>query len=384
VKVLHVVGAFWPAVRYGGPIVSVKELCKAIQKAGVTLDVATTDADGSERSPVDTSQWTEVEGLRVRYFRRMGRSNFVFSPGLASNLLAIAGDYDLIHITSTFQFPSSIAGVAARRVHTPYLVSPRGSLQEWSLRQKRWKKWPYWHLTERRHLLGADALHATADLEAAAIRDCLGDRPIIVVPNGVDPIPVPDVARKTRQIVFLGRLHPKKGLDILVAALSLVTRRWPDLEAIVAGPDEANEWARVSEILDRLQPKPRVRYVGSVFGIEKHTLLAESTVFVLPSHSENFGQAVVEALACGTPVIVSRNCPWQSVERVGAGYWIANTAEEVAGALERILGNEQLQKSMGKAAREHAKDFSWQAAGDAMAAYYERLLSNRGRSGRPA
>jgi glycosyltransferase involved in cell wall biosynthesis len=375
-RVLHVVGAFWPAERYGGPVVSVKELCKAVQGAGVSVDVVTTDADGPTRSPVTTDRWSEVEGLRVRYFRRIGKSTFVLSPDLARYVLAISRFYDVIHITSTFQFPSSVAGAAARQAGTPYIVSPRGSLQPWSLRQKRWKKAPYWNLVERYHLMHAAALHATAEIEAQALRELLPSRPVVIVPNGVFPVAVPTIQRKRRQVVFLGRVHPKKGLDILMPALSLCASRWPDLETVVAGPDDDAEWARVSDQIKSLNPVPNVRYVGPVYGDAKFALLAESTVFVLPSRSENFGQAVVEAMACGTPVVVSTNCPWRCVQEAGAGYWVENSVQEVAAALSSVLESEERQHSMGEAARELAKMYSWQAAGRAMADHYESLLGS--------
>jgi glycosyltransferase involved in cell wall biosynthesis len=378
VRILHVIPSFWPAVRYGGPIVSVRALCKAVRAQGVEVDVATTDVDGEGRLDVPTDRWTDDEGIRVRYFGRLGRSSYCPSPAMWRFLDRNAGGYDLVHVTGTFSFPALAAERAALRARRPYIVSPRGNLQAWSLAQKRWKKVPYWWLVERPHLARAASIHATAELEAEAVRAVLPGQRVAVVPNGMEHVVVPPAERRDKQVVFLGRLHPKKGLDILVDALALVAARFPGLETVVAGPDDVGEWARIERRLEGLRPRPRVRWIGAVHGEDKYRLLAESTVFVLPSHSENFGQAVVEALACGTPVIVSRNCPWRSLEEEGAGYWVENRPDEIARRLEILLDDRDLRARMGAAGRRLAERYSWPGIGRAMVSHYREVLGMAG------
>lgn len=381
-NVLHIAPFFWPAVRYGGPIQSVLRLCQEIAAQGIALDVATVDCDGPYNLPVDTSRFIDVHGVRVRYFHRDVRFSFAPSRALTAFLFKHASDYDLVHITSCFSFPSCIAGFAARKAGVPYIVSPRGMLQRWSLGHKRWKKAPYWALIERRHLLRAAGIHATADIEVDDIQAVLPNAPLFVVPNGSDPIAVPDVRRVPRRIVFLGRIHKKKGFDILVPALARVAREMPDVETIVAGPDDGGEWQRVAARIESAEPKPRVTYLGPVSGRAKFELLASASAFVLPSHSENFGMSVVEALACGTPVVVSRNCPWESVEAEGAGYWVENRSDIVADRLLRILRDPSSAERMGHAARAVAKRFAWPSIGQQMTREYERIIAeHRARSG---
>lgn len=373
-RVLHVTPSFMPAVRYGGPIVTVLRLCQELQRAGVELSIATTNADGSGVLPVPTDRSVDVGGLSVRYFNRHGRLDYAFAPGLAEYVWRAARNYDLVHITSVFSFPALIAGIAARRSGVPYVVSPHGALQAWSLRQKRWKKAPYWWFLERPHLMKAAGIHACAGLEEEEIRLALPSARIFVVPNGSDAIDVPRVERRPRRVVFLGRIHQKKGFDVLVPALARVARYLPDVETVVAGPNEGGEWERVQALIDEANPRPRVTYLGSVNGAARFDLLASAAVFVLPSHSENFGMAVVEALACGTPVVVSQNCPWECVEQERAGYWVKNTAESVAEGLLAILNDPEGAVRMGVAAQRIAARFQWPAVARQMIAAYEGIL----------
>ena len=376
-RVLHVIPSFTPAFRYGGPIVSVLRLCQALVRAGVTIEVATTNADGPSNHNAPTDRLVEVEGVNVRYFRRVGRLDFALSPNLAWHISRCASRFDLVHITSTFSFPSAAAGHFARQAGTPYVVSPRGSLQEWSLQQKRWKKVPYWNLYEKRHLGRATAIHATADMELEAVRGLLPNTPCFVVPNGVEQVPQCNVDRLPKRIVFLGRIHKKKGFDVLIPALRLVALTDPLVETVIAGPNEDGEWERVERLLAGTSPRPRVRYIGPVNGPERFALLASAAVFVLPSHSENFGITVVEALACGTPVVVSRNCPWRSVEDVSAGFWVQNTPPEIARAILDIVTQPRLGCAMGEAGKQLASTFSWNSIGCSMAEQYDRLARPR-------
>lgn len=373
-RVLQVVPSFFPAARYGGPIVSVLRLCQSVQAAGVEVDVATTDCDGRESLRVPTDRWVEVEGLRVRYFHRSPAVDYAFSASLTAFLARQTRGYDLIHETSTFSYPALAASWVAMASRVPCVVSPRGSLQAWSLGQKRWKKVPYWALLEGPRLRRAAAIHATAELERADVLRVLPEAKVFVVPNGVDLPSAPAVQREANRIVFLGRIHKKKGFDILVPALSRIARVRPQTETVIAGPDNDGEWRNVQAMIESATPRPKVTYVGSLGDDAKFRLLASARVFVLPSHSENFGQAVVEALACGTPVVVSKNCPWEAVESEGAGYWVKNEIEETAGALLRILEDEALAEKMGLAASRLAERFSWSKTGQAMADNYTGIV----------
>jgi glycosyltransferase involved in cell wall biosynthesis len=378
-NVLFISPSFYPANRYGGPIQSVLHLCQALLARGVDVRVFTTDADGPKDLSVSLGQQTPVEGVPVTYFHRWPRLDYAFSLALAGRLRKAMLDVDIVHMTSTFSFPTLVGSRLAAGAGKPYVISPRGSLQRWSLAQKRWKKVPYFALIERGNLQGAAAIHATSEIERDELRAVL-DVPIFVVPNGVE---LPDLKempkREPKRIVFLGRVHQKKGLDILVAALSLLDKTVPATETLIAGPDDNGEWGRIEKLLASMQPRPHVRYLGPLEGEERFRFLGAASVFVLPSHSENFGQAVVEALACGTPVVVSRNCPWRRVEEAGAGRWVENTPEGIASGLASVLRDESDWNARSSAAKTLAAEYSWSSMAGLMQQEYETIL----RRGRP-
>jgi glycosyltransferase involved in cell wall biosynthesis len=376
VKVLHVVPSFAPAWRYGGPVRSLLGLCKALQQSGLEIEVATTNCDGPADLDVPVNSLSSYDGIPVRYFIRWPKVDYAFSPSLSRFLSAEVRRFDLVHITSIFSFPTLTAARTAAKAGVPYLISPRGSLQSYALRQKQWKKWPYWALIERGNLSRAAAVHATSEIERDDVLRILPEAEVFAVANGTDDVPDTGAkARNPRQIVFLGRLHPHKGFDVLVPALARVTREIRDVQTVIAGPDEVGEWSRIERLAASMEPRPRIRYVGPADGPERFRLLAESAVFVLASHGESFGMAVVEAMACGTPVVVSRNCPWRLIEEKGAGAWVENTPEAVAAALVTVLREPERAARMGEAGRTLAAQYSWPSVGRAMSDAYERIVA---------
>jgi glycosyltransferase involved in cell wall biosynthesis len=373
-----VVPSFWPAARYGGPIVSVRRLCACLADLGVRVDVATTNADGPGDLDVAIDRWIPLDGFRVRYFARWPRFGYAFSAGLGAFLRDSAGQYDLLHVTSTFSFPSLASGWAARRAAKPYLVSPRGSLQNWSLAHKRWKKRPYWTLVERAHLEQAARVHVTSPAEGEQIHQILPAARIVLVPNGVDVPAVESVPRRPLRLVFLGRIHEVKGFDVLVPALSLLARTHPDVETVVAGPDKDGAWAKVEARLQAAEPRPAVRWIGPVQGDAKWQLLASARALVLPSHAENFGQVVAEALACRTPAVVSVHCPWRVLAERGAGAWVENTPAFVAKALREVLdASPQAYAAMQDAASAIARELAWPSVAAAMLREYRTVVAER-------
>ncbi len=380
-RVLHVIPSFWPATRYGGPIEGVLRLCQHLLRLGVTLEVVTTDADGPGDLRVPIAEKTLAEGVPVRYFPRRPRTRFAFSAPLARHLAREIPQWDLVHVTALFSFSSAAAMALARHARVPYVVSPQGTLMPWALGSKRWKKAPYFDLVERKNVLAAAGVHATSDDERAEIQRNVPGARGFVVPNGVDlPASLPDVPRERARIVFLGRIHPVKGFDVLVPALARVAAVMPDVETLVAGPDEDGERARVEALLARVSPRPRVRFLGPVYGNDKLSLLASATVLVLPSYSESFGIVVAEALAAGTPVVVSRACPWKIVEERGAGAWVENKPERVAEALIAILEDPARARRMGEAGRAVAAGFGWDNVAKQMLGHYEDVVAHGGRS----
>jgi glycosyltransferase involved in cell wall biosynthesis len=354
VNVLHVSPAFYPALVYGGPMRSLYDLCRALADAGETVRVLTTDANGAGR--VEALPGQEVvhptgrgASLRVRYARR--RAGHTVSLELVRALPAAVRWADVVHLTALYSFPTLPTLLTVRRVGRPVVVSPRGSLGAWGQARRRWTKAPVNALIRALARRGV-TFHATAEAEARDVRGSLGDLPVAVVPNGIDadefatlpddgPAWVRNLASLKAEdgplIGCLGRLHAKKGLARLVRALPGLTSRWPGARVLLAGPDDGAEQARLARLAAGLGIAERVHFVGALYGPERISFLAGLDVFVLPSFDENFANAIAEALAAGTPVVASRQCPWPELESQGCGRWIEAEPEAVAEAVGSIL-----------------------------------------------
>jgi len=364
-NILHVAPAFYPALVYGGPMRSIYDLCRALADAGDTVRVLTTDANGPERItapagrevPLVTSSGSSI---RVLYARR--RARHTVSPELLRALPGRMRWADVAHLTAVYSFPTLPTLLAARMTGTPLVVSPRGSFGSWGQRHHRARKVPFNVLLRR--LARGVTFHATAASEAADIRKVMGDVRIATVPNGVDAsefatLPSDGGAWLRHAaslkpedgplIGCLGRIHEKKGLDRLVRAVPGLRERWPHLQVVLAGPDDGLEQARLTAVAAREGVRDRVHFLGGMYGPERIAFLSGLDVFVLPSLEENFGNAIAEALAAGTPVVASRHCPWPELEGQRCGRWIDAEPAAIVAAVDATLHDEP--RAMGERGR---------------------------------
>jgi glycosyltransferase involved in cell wall biosynthesis len=212
----------------------------------------------------------------------------------------------------------------------------------------------------------------------AAIREAGFRVPVAVIPNGIDipeeRVEMPGLASK-RRLLFLGRLHPTKGIDALLRAWTVVAPRFADWELAIVGPDDGGHRPRLESLAAELRA-PRITFVGPLYGDAKHRALSAASLFVLPTHTENFGIAVAEALAAGLPAIVCRGAPWQGLERERCGWWIENGVDPLISTLEEALAlPSPVLTDMGLRGRAWMRrDFSWEKIGRDMAALYRWLV----------
>jgi glycosyltransferase involved in cell wall biosynthesis len=295
VKILHVVPTYLPARRYGGPIVAVHGLCRALVQRGHEVTVFTTNVDGPSDSDVPLDREVVLDGVRIRYFAASIRRLYV-SPAMRTALRDI-GSFDLVETHSVFLWPTAAAAHAATRQHVPYVIAPRGMLvRDLIQRRSRLVKSAWIRLIERRNFAHAAGIHFTSRREWDDARDIRLPLPgPFVVPNGIDLIPRPEVARDANSVVYLGRINWKKGLERLIASTP------SNAKLIIAGNDEENLTPKLRELARGRD----VEFPGPLYGDAKWDLLARASVFVLPSLSENFGNVVVEAMMMSTPVVVS-------------------------------------------------------------------------------
>jgi glycosyltransferase involved in cell wall biosynthesis len=363
----------------GGPAVSVTELAAALARLGHRCSLVALDY--RDLGPARSASPAQVV-LHERPFR--ARRVADWSPGLYRLLLAQARDgADILHNHGLWLLPNRYARVAARRAGIPLVISPRGMLEPWARRRSRVKKWVAWHLFESANLRAATAFHATSVDEARSIRACGIRAPIAIIPNGVAEsmlaptgvVPerslVPGVGDRP-YVLFMSRLHPKKGLEMLLAAWHALRGELRDTRLLVAGPDLTGYGPVIERRARELQITDSVVFHGALDGIVKSAALTHAAVFVLPSFSENFGLVVGEALAHGLPVITTTGTPWRALETHQCGWWIEPTVDALVGALREALaltGPER--RGYAERARSLVREnHSWDAIGSDTATFY--------------
>ncbi len=382
-RTLHVTPYFAPAFRYGGPPRSVLGLCRALGAAGIDALVLTTTADGPAELPASPAEGSRYEGVAVRYLPRAFPRRLFGARGLGRALDEAIARCDLVHIHGLWTLPGWAAARRARRAGVPIVISPRGMLDPGTIAQRAWRKRIAYAAVEKRNLMGAALLHATSSAEAQALRLRAPGAPIVTVPNGVD---APEAGRDPRParlrlgiaegaplLLFLGRIHPIKRLDLLAAAFDRVRAALPDAHLVIAGPDERGERRRLEPHFAAAGRS--VHWVGETGDAEKWALLAAADLLVLCSDSESFGMSALEAMAAGTPVVVTHTCPWADVENAGAGFWVAQEPEAMAGAALAVLSDSGRAAAMGARGRALAiARYSWEAAASVLAARYRDII----------
>jgi len=393
VRVLHVIPSAAPTD--GGPNLAVRAIARGLVARGVDVTVVTTNADGVRSLPVPLETPVIDEGVVYRYFARTVPGSWKFSWPLTRWLWANAGSYDVVHVHALFSYATIPGCRAAAHAPVPYVLRPLGTLSDWSLGHRRWKKKPYYALLERSHLAMASAIHVTSDAEAEDVaRLGYGDR-ARVIPLGVDVderlwVDAPRRAAVDRplRLLFLSRLHEKKNVPLLLRALAGGAGASRGVELTIAGDGDPRYRAELTSLVDQLGLGARVRFIGHVSGEEKRRALADADCFVLPSAHENFGLAVAEALAAALPVIVTPGVALApNVVAAGAGL-VADATEDalrstIAWAAEHPAALVEMGERAWRLARQ---DLSWRTTCARLADLYGELAtaSLHRREGRPA
>lgn len=301
-------------------------------------------------------------------------NRLMLSRGLARALDAAAGKSAVLHMHGLWLMPNIYPARAAQLHGVPLIVSPRGMLGPEALAFSARRKKLVWALGQRHALETAACFHATAESEVEDIRRIGLTAPVAVIPNGIDiPEGEPDMAART--VLHLGRLHPKKGIDRLVAAWACVADRYPDWRLRIVGPSEIG----CREALERQVRDlgaPRVAFEGTLFGADKQAAYRQAGLFVLPTLNENFGMVVAEALAAGVPVICTKGAPWQGLETEHCGWWVDHGPEPMAAALDAALSlPDEARRQMGaRGCAWMQRDFGWDGIANRMAQVYAWCL----------
>jgi len=370
-RVLHIVPSFYPAHVYGGPIQSVYHLCRYLARNGCEVKVLTTNANGRTAVlDVDTKREVELApGVHVRYCSRLRPEST--SPELLGALRGYLRWADVVHLTAVYNFPTIPALAACKLLRKPVIWSPRGALQRWqgSTRLRAKAAW------ERICRVAAPAgmvLHVTSDQEARESLEKLPGFEAAIIPNAVE---IPDSPARfpsdgTLRLLFLGRLHPKKGIENLLEACRSLRLSPPRPWSLaIAGAGEPGYTESLRQRIGELGLEDRVTMAGEVVGPAKEEALGRASLMVAPSYTENFGMVVAEGLAYGLPVIAGKGMPWQKMEEVGCGVWVDNDPATLAAAIERLSRMDL--EAMGDAGRRWMeREFGWDAIAKRMIDLY--------------
>lgn len=350
-----------------GPSYSVPRLCQSLADCGNEVELTCLAARGNiAKVSLDLHpQWPFL-------------SRFALSSSLARALARKAKSVDVVHNHSLWSMVNVAAGWVVPGRRAKLVTSPRGTLSAWALNRSRGIKRLMWPL-QRRVLSRADLLHATSEVEFAEIRAQGLTAPVAIVPNGIDlPAMPPNRERRTgepRTLLYLSRIHPIKGLDRLLQAWEKLQELHQDWRLVIAGRGEAAHVQEVHSLAGELGLQ-RVVFSGPLYGEQKSQAYFGADLFVLPTHSENFGMVVAEALAHGCPALVSRGAPWAALEDEACGWWVDNGTESLASALDtamRVPAGELAGMGLrGRAWME--REYGWAAIGEKMDAAYRWLV----------
>jgi glycosyltransferase involved in cell wall biosynthesis len=384
-KVLHVIPSVGPL--RGGPSVMVQTMARGLSRSGVEVHVATTDDNGRERLDVPLGLPVVEEGVTYWYFPRQTRL-YTFSWPLSRWLARHVGDYDVVHIHALFSYVAMPTAFWCRHDGIPYVVRPLGTLNRWGVHHRHpWLKQLSLRLVERRMLSGAAVVHYTSEQERLEAADLgLVDRSV-VIPNAVDMTMVPSgsLAGRFRArypqladrlvLLFLSRLDAKKGLNLLLPAFARVRRQYPRAVLVLVGNGDPALVAQLQHEATRLGIDADLLWTGFLTGEDKWAALADADLFVLPSYSENFGVAVVEAMACGLPVVVSDQVGiQQEIAAAQAGLVVRCEVEALAAACSQLLGDAELRAVLGRNGQALARqEFTLETVTERLVGLYARL-----------
>jgi len=323
----------------------------------------------------DRSQWGKVD---TEAFQVRGPRSFGYAPEL-SRALCLKNPA-LLHIHGLWMYPS-VAAIRWSHRSKPYVVSPHGMLDPWALRNSRWKKRISAALYEDRHLREAACLHALNHSEAEAMRGYGLKNPICVIPNGVELPAAPEAnssKSEHRNLLYLGRLHPKKGLPLLVEAWCRVQQmaKEPGWRLIIAGWDQHGHQSELQSLAAKLQKGSSIDFVGPQFGEAKSDLFREASAFILPSLSEGLPVSILEAWSWRLPVLMTTSCNLPEGLKAGAAIMMEADAESIYGALIQLFSMDSVERgAMGARGRRLVEEqFRWPRIADQMTQVYDWIL----------
>lgn len=375
----------------GGPTTAVLGLSFALANHGQEVTIFTTNADINKKSDVPLGKPVNIQNIKVTYFPLQCLKRYKISLPLLEALKRNILNFDIVHIHTLFQFSTLAASYFCRKYRKPYMISLHGHLDPFGLRRHIFLKGPYMWCFERNNLENASLLHFTTDEERRLTNNLNLPAQKKVIPFGINleefsHLPPDETFRlqypqlKDKKIIlFLSRISFKKGLDILVKAFAKLAREKNDAYLIIAGPDDEGYGRKVKNWLDKEKVLHQTLFTGMLLGEDKLAAFRCSDVFVLPSYSENFGMAVVEAMACGIPVVISDKVGiYREVNENKAGVVVECNEISIYEAIKSVLDNQTFAAELAFNARKMVKEYyDINKVADKMIQAYKEIISRR-------
>jgi len=375
-RVLHVIPSV--SARSGGPAMAIVPMCRALQRRGVEVVLVTTDA---AMRKFEFCQALDYEGVPAIFFPNQLGESFKYSRPLSVWLKQNVRGYELAHIHAVFNHSSVAAARECRKQRVPYVIRPLGTLDPWSMKQKSLRKRLFWSLAGESMLSGAAAVHYTSRAEQTATENLLGVNHGQVIPLGIEAIG--DSANDGRgdrslspYVLVLSRLHPKKGLDVLIDAFVALAQRaeFDPWRLVIAGDGPTNH----VNLLKRKAAavKERIVFTGWLDGERKEQMLRNASLLVLPSYQENFGLCVMEALARSVPVLLSPHVNLaDEIGEANAG-WIAPVERQtLTETLATLMSNPDELAKRGSAGKLLSQRYSWERVATELTNLYSQITN---------
>jgi glycosyltransferase involved in cell wall biosynthesis len=398
-RILNVTQTYFPFVEFGGPPVKVRSLSQHLAKLGHKVTVLTADWGlqsriASSAGPMNAEHsalgWKlEESGIESVYLPSLLRYRALsWNPGIARFCRARLWNFDVVHIFGLYDFLGPAVAAACRRSATPYVVEPIGMfvpiVRNFLLKRM-------YHLAlGQRMLRGARTIIATSPQEVAELASSgLPPEKIVIRRNGVEiPEMLPErgkfraaagIPGNAKLILYLGRLSEKKSPDVLLQAFVSICKAasGAELRLVFAGPDEGGTKEKLQQMSGALGVAPSVQIRDAAYGEEKWSAYRDADVFVLPSQNENFGNTAGEAVAAGTPVVVTDKCGVAPLLADIAGLVVPHDASAIAQALGRVLFEPGLHARLTAGCRTVAARLDWDEPAKEMEKLYEQLVNGK-------
>jgi len=369
-KILQIIQYFSP--QRGGPVNNVFNLTRYLQQRGHEVDIFTSDENFNQEY-VKSIHPARVIAL-PSYF-----GLFRYTPGLEKALKNEISKYDVIHLNNYWSYQNWVVSRCARRMNIPYVLTPHGSLP--IMMRGYVRKWLYHILIGNQIIQNAAKIIVVSNMEKdQALKRRIPEGKIKIIPNAVTLSEVAkikkgafrtkyNIGKDENIILFLGRIHPIKGVDLLVTAFAELVKKRADVRLFIVGPDE-NYLDEIKGMVNNLDLGNKVVFTGPLYNDERYTAYIDSDIYVLPSRYEIFAISVLEACASGRPVVVTENQGIADYIRGRAGEVVPFRVDALLQALEKLLGDKNLRAAYGNEGRKMVEDiFSW----DKVINQYEQL-----------